>query len=41
MVEVKQNAGAAVVDGKQTIWVSSLPEGMSAQKVELTAATQL
>ena len=30
MVESKKKAGAAVVDRKQVIWASSLPEGMSA-----------
>ena len=40
MVEGKRKAGAAVVDGKQVIWVSSLPEGTSAQKAELVALIQ-
>lgn len=29
-----------MVDGKQVIWASSLPEGTSAQKAELLALTQ-
>ena len=29
-----------MVDGKQVIWASSLPEGTSAQKAELQALTQ-
>ena len=33
-------AGAAVVDGKKTLWASRLPEGTSAQKAELIALTQ-
>lgn len=40
VVEGKRRAGAAVVDGKQVIWASSLPEGTSAQKAELVALTQ-
>jgi ribonuclease HI len=40
VVEGKQKAGAAVVDRKQVIWASSLPEGMSAQKTELVALIQ-
>jgi hypothetical protein len=32
MVEGKWKAGATVVDRKEVIWTSSLPEGMSAQK---------
>ncbi|MEJ1272722.1 hypothetical protein NN561_003575 [Cricetulus griseus] len=40
VVEGKRRAGAAVVDGKQVIWASSLPEGTSAQKAELLALTQ-
>jgi ribonuclease HI len=40
VVEGKRRAGAAVVDGKQVIWASSLPEGTSAQKAELQALTQ-
>lgn len=40
VVEGKRMAGAAVVDGKTTIWASSLPEGTSAQKAELIALTQ-
>ncbi|MEJ1286835.1 hypothetical protein NN561_017847 [Cricetulus griseus] len=40
VVEGKRRAGAAVVDGKQVIWASSLPEGTSAQKGELLALTQ-
>jgi ribonuclease HI len=40
MVEGKCRAGAAVVDGKSVIWASSLPEGTSAQKAELTALIQ-
>ena len=32
--------GAAVVDRKQVIWASSLPEGTSAQKAELVALIQ-
>jgi hypothetical protein len=37
MVESKWKAGAAVVDRKQVIWASSLPEGMLAQKAQLVA----
>jgi ribonuclease HI len=33
--------GAAVVNGKQTIWASSLPEGTTAQRAELIALTQV
>lgn len=33
-------AGAAVVDDKRIVWADSLPEGTSAQKVELIAQTQ-
>ena len=40
MVEGKQKAGAAVVDGKQVIWASNLPEGTSAQKAELVDLIQ-
>lgn len=40
MVEGKSRAKAAVVDGKSVIWASSLPEGTSAQRAELTALTQ-
>ncbi|ERE84678.1 Pol polyprotein [Cricetulus griseus] len=40
VVEGKRKAGAAVVDGKQVIWASSLPEGTSAQKAELVALIQ-
>jgi hypothetical protein len=40
MVEGKQKVGAAMVDGKQVIWASSLTEGTSAQKVELVALIQ-
>ncbi|XP_035296978.1 protein NYNRIN-like isoform X3 [Cricetulus griseus] len=40
VVEGKRRAGAVVVDGKQVIWASSLPEGTSAQKAELLALTQ-
>jgi ribonuclease HI len=40
VVEGKWKAGAAVVDGKQVIWASSLPEGMSAQKAKLVALIQ-
>lgn len=40
MVEGKRMAGAAVVEGKKTICISKLPEGMSAQKAELIALTQ-
>jgi ribonuclease HI len=29
-----------VVNGKQTIWASSLPEGTTAQRAELTTLTQ-
>lgn len=36
----KRVAGEAVVDGEKVIWVSSLPEGTSAQKAELIALTQ-
>jgi ribonuclease HI len=40
VVEGKRKAGAAVVNGKQVIWASSLPEGTSAQMAELLALTQ-
>ncbi|MEJ1287077.1 hypothetical protein NN561_018092 [Cricetulus griseus] len=40
VVEGKRKAGAAVVDGKQVIWASSLPEGTSAQKAEPVALIQ-
>ncbi|XP_032762995.1 uncharacterized protein LOC116904191 [Rattus rattus] len=40
VVEGKRMAGAAVVDGKKTIWASKLPEGTSAQKAELIALIQ-
>jgi hypothetical protein len=40
LVEGKRNARAAVVDKKQVIWASSLPEGTSAQKAELVALMQ-
>jgi ribonuclease HI len=40
VVEGKQKAGAAVVDRKQVIWASSLPEGTSAQKAEFVALIQ-
>jgi ribonuclease HI len=40
VVEGKQTAGAAVVDGKSVIWASSLPEGTSAQKAELITLIQ-
>lgn len=40
IAEGKRRAGAAVVDNKQTIWATSLPEGTSAQKAELIALTQ-
>nr|WHP37833.1 pol protein [Gammaretrovirus sp.] len=40
IAEGKRRAGAAIVDGKRTVWASSLPEGTSAQKAELVALTQ-
>lgn len=40
IIEGKRVAGVAVVDNKQVIWASSLPEGTSAQKAELIALTQ-
>lgn len=40
VVEGKGMAGAAVVDGKRTVWASSLPEGTSAQRAELIELTQ-
>lgn len=40
LVEEKRKAGAAVVNGKQTIWASSLPEETTAQRAELIALTQ-
>lgn len=40
LVEGKRKVGAAVVNGKQTIWASSLPEGTTAQRAELIALTQ-
>jgi ribonuclease HI len=33
-------AGVVVVDGKQIVWPSSLPEGTSAPKAELITLTQ-
>ena len=38
LVEGKRKAGAAVVNGKQTIWASSLPEGTTDQRAELCVA---
>jgi hypothetical protein len=40
LIEGKQKVGAAVVDRKQVIWASSLPEGTSSQKAELVALIQ-
>ena len=40
LVKGKRKAGAAVVNGKQTIWASSLPEGTTAQRAELITLTQ-
>lgn len=40
LVESKRKAGESVVNGKQTIWASSLPEGTTAQRAELIALTQ-
>jgi hypothetical protein len=40
MVEGKLKAWAVVVDGKLVIWASSMPEGTSAQSMELVALTQ-
>ena len=40
LVEGKRKAGAAVVNGKQTIWASSLPEGTTVQRAELITLTQ-
>jgi ribonuclease HI len=40
LVKSKRKVGAAVVNGKQTIWASSLPEGMTAQRAELIVLTQ-
>lgn len=40
VTESKRRAGVAVVDGKQVIWASQLPEGTSAQKAELIALIQ-
>ncbi|XP_052018559.1 uncharacterized protein LOC127668804 isoform X2 [Apodemus sylvaticus] len=40
MVKGKRRAGVVVVDGRQTIWASSLPEGISGQKAELIALIQ-
>lgn len=40
LAEGKKMAGAAVVDDKRIVWADSLPEGTSAQKVELIAQTQ-
>jgi ribonuclease HI len=40
LVKEKQKAGAAVVNRKQTIWASSLPEGTTAQRTEPIALTQ-
>lgn len=34
VVERRRRAGAAVVDEKQVIWASSLPEGTSAQETD-------
>jgi hypothetical protein len=36
----KRRAGAAFVDGQQTVWAQALPEGTSAQKAELIALTK-
>ena len=41
LVKGKRKAGAAVINGKQTIWASSLPEGTTAQRAELIALTQV
>jgi ribonuclease HI len=38
--EGNQKAGAAVVNGKQTIWASSLPKETTAQRAELITRTQ-
>ena len=40
MVKGKQKAEAAVVNGKQTIWASSLPKETTAQRAELITLTQ-
>jgi hypothetical protein len=40
LVEGKRKAGAAVVNGKQTIWASSLPEGTTDQRAELELCTR-
>lgn len=40
VTEGKRRAGVAVLDGKQVIWASQLPEGTSAQKAELIALIQ-
>ena len=39
-LKVRGKLEQAVVDGKQAIWASSLPEGTSAQKAELITLTQ-
>lgn len=41
LIEGRRKAWVAVVDGKQVIWASSLPEGTSAQKAELHALTKV
>ena len=40
LVKGKRKVGAAVVNGKQTIWASSLPEGKTAQRAELIILNQ-
>ena len=40
VVEGKWKVGTAVVDRKQVIWASGLPEGTSAQKTKLVALIQ-
>jgi ribonuclease HI len=40
LVKGKQKAEAAVVNGKQTIWASSLPKETTAQRAELITRTQ-
>jgi hypothetical protein len=40
LVEGKRKVGAAVVDRKQVIWASTLPEETSAQKAKLVTLIQ-
>ena len=40
LVRGKRKVGKVVVNGKQTIWASSLPEGTTAQRAELIILNQ-